>query len=345
MSKMRDEIREQPAVLERTLQANRVPIEELRAILRRDPPRLIMLAARGTSDNAAQFGRYLLEITTGIPVTLAAPSIFTLYHAPFHFEGALVVAISQSGESSDTNLVLERAREQGVRTIGVTSEASSALSTIAEHLFLVHAGRERSVAATKTYTGQLLILYLLAYSLGADIALDDLARVPEWTSRALALELDIARRAERYRFMDHAVVLGRGLNYANAFEFALKLMETCYVVAERFSSADLLHGPIAMLEASFPAFLFAPGGVTWPGTREMLATLNELKAETLIVTDTSNVEAARDRRAVIVPVALDELFTPIPYIIPAQLFAASLAEEKGLNPDQPRALTKVTRTL
>ena len=176
----------------------------------------------------------------------------------------LVVAISQSGESTDTNLVLERAREQGARTIGITTEGSSALAQIAEHVFLVHAGREQSVAATKTYTGQLLLLYLVAYALGADIALDDLARVPEWTDRALTLELDIARRAERYRFMEHAVVLGRGLNYANAFEFALKLMETCYVVAERFSSADLLHGPIAMLDAAFPAFLFAPAGVTWP---------------------------------------------------------------------------------
>ena len=145
--------------------------------------------------------------------------------------------------------------------------------------------------------------------------------------------------------MDHAIVLGRGLNYASAFEFSLKLMETCYVVAERFSSADLLHGPIAMLEASFPAFLFAPEGVTWPGTREMMATLGELKAETMIFTDVSNVEAARDRRAVIVPVALDELFTPIPYIVPAQLFAVSLAAEKGLNPYLPRAVTKVTRTL
>jgi glutamine---fructose-6-phosphate transaminase (isomerizing) len=345
MSKMRDEIREQPAVLERTLQAERGPIEELRKILERDPPRLIMLAARGTSDNAAQFGRYLLEMTTGIPVTLAAPSIFTLYRAPFRFDGALVVAISQSGESTDTNVVLERAREHGARTIGITNEANSALSKIAEHLFLVHAGREQSVAATKTYTGQLLLLYLLAYALGAPIALDDLARVPDWTNRALTLELEMARRAERYRFMEHAVVLGRGLNYASAFEFALKLMETCYVVAERFSSADLLHGPIAMLEASFPAFLFAPSGVTWSGTREMVTTLNELKAEPLIFTDVSNVEAARDRRAVIVPVALDELFTPIPYIVPAQLFAASLAEEKGLNPDQPRALNKVTRTL
>jgi glucosamine--fructose-6-phosphate aminotransferase (isomerizing) len=345
MSKMLDEIREQPAVLERTLQANRKPIEELRAILRRDPPRFIMLTARGTSDNAAQFGRYLLEITAGIPVTLAAPSIFTLYRARFCFDGVLVIAISQSGESTDTNLVLQCAREQGARTIGITNDASSTLARVAEHVFLVQAGREHAVGATKTYTGQLMLLYMLAYALGADIELDDLARLPEYTSRALTLELEIARRAERYRFMEHAVVLGRGLNYANAFEFALKLMETCYVVAERFSSADLLHGPIAMLDASFPAFLFEPAGVTWPGLREMIGKLTELQAETLIITDTDNVEAARDRRAIVLPVALDEIFTPIPYIVPAQLFAVSLAEEKGLNPDQPRAVSKVTRTM
>ena len=167
---MLDEIREQPAALERTLHAERGHIQELRAVLERERPRLIMLVARGTSDNAAQFGRYLLEVTTGIPVTLAAPSIFTLYKANFNFDGILVVAISQSGESTDTNLVLERAREQGARTIGITNEASSTLARLAEHVFLVHAGREKSVAATKTYTGQLLVLYLLAHALGANIA-------------------------------------------------------------------------------------------------------------------------------------------------------------------------------
>jgi glucosamine--fructose-6-phosphate aminotransferase (isomerizing) len=346
MSKMLDEIREQPAALERTLHAERKNIEQLRAVLERERPRLVMLAARGTSDNAAQFGRYLLEVTTGIPVSLAAPSIFTLYQAKFNFEGVLVIAISQSGESTDTNMVLERAREQGARTIGITNEASSTLAKLAEHVFLVHAGREKSVAATKTYTGQLLVLYLVAHALGADIAVDDLVRIPEWVQSTLGLEPEIARRAERYRFMDHAVVIGRGLNYANAFEFALKLMETCYVVAERFSSADLLHGPIAMVEASFPAFLFAPAGVTWPGTREMIEKLAQLKAETLIISDPSNQEAVgQNGRTVSVPVPLDELFTPIPYIIPAQLFAACLAGEKGLNPDQPRTISKVTRTM
>ncbi len=341
---MLEEIREQPATLERTLQSERKSVEELRAILARHTPRLIMLVARGTSDNAAQFGRYLLEITTGIPVTLAAPSIFTLYDAPFRFDDVLVIAISQSGESTDTNLVVERARQQGARTIGITNEPSSTLARLAQHPFLVQAGREQSIAATKTYTGQLLLLYMLAHALDGKIALDDLARLPEWASRALALEKDVARRAERYRFMEHAVVVGRGLNYANAFEFALKLMETCYVVAERFSSADFLHGPIAMVDASFPAFLFAPCGVTWPGTREMIEKLTRLQAESLIITDQSNSEAV-GKPAITLPFALEEIFTPIPYIIPAQLFAARLAEEKGFNPDQPRTLSKVTRTL
>jgi glucosamine--fructose-6-phosphate aminotransferase (isomerizing) len=346
MSKMLEEIREQPASLERTLEAERGRIEQLRGRLKRERPRLIMLAARGTSDNAAQFGRYLLEITTGIPVTLAAPSIFTLYSAPFQFDGVMVIAISQSGESTDTNLVLQRAREHGALTIGVTNEESSTLARLAEWTFLVRAQKERSVAATKTYTGQLLMLYLIAYALGAGLNLDDVARVPELASRALDLEPEIAERAERYRFMERAVVIGRGLNYANAFEFALKMMETCYVVAERFSAADLLHGPIAMIEPSFPSFLFAPSGVTWPGIKETLEKLLLLEAETLIITDQSNREAiAMSKRSVCLPMKLDELYTPIPYIIPAQIFAARIAAEKGLNPDRPRTISKVTRTM
>jgi glucosamine--fructose-6-phosphate aminotransferase (isomerizing) len=346
MSKMLEEIEEQPAALERTLQGELGAIGELRRRLSAKPPRMILLAARGTSDNAAQFGRYLLEITTGIPVSLAAPSIFTLYQAPVKLDDTLVVAISQSGESTDTNLVLERAKEQGCVTIGVTNEASSSLARLAEHTFLVRAGKEKSVAATKTYTGQLLMLYLLAYALGGRIELDDFMRLPAWTESALRLEPEVRAKAERFRFMDHAVVVGRGLNYSNAFEFALKLMETCYVIAERFSSADLLHGPIAMVEAGFPAFLFAPSGVTWPGLRGMIEKLNDLRAETLLITDLGNPEAvAMQKNSIIIPAELPEMYTPIPYIVPAQLFAATLAEHKGINPDQPRTLSKVTRTM
>jgi glucosamine--fructose-6-phosphate aminotransferase (isomerizing) len=347
MSKMLEEIREQPEALERTLRLGLKPAARLAREIALKRPKLIILAARGTSDNAAQLGRYLLEIATGIPVSLAAPSLYTLYHAKIDLKNALIVAISQSGESTDTNLVLECGREQGALTVGITNEPASTLAKLAEHVFLVRARRERSVAATKTYTGQVMLLYLLAHALGAKIRLDDLRRVPDWAACALELEEEITARAERYRFMERAVVVGRGLNYANAFEFALKMMETCYVVAERFSTADFLHGPIAMVERSFPMFLFAPSGVTWEGMRDMIGRLAALNAETLIFTDRSNREAVESHaRAVVIPAKLSrEWYTPIPYIIPAQIFAASLAAWKGIDPDQPRTLSKVTRTL
>jgi glucosamine--fructose-6-phosphate aminotransferase (isomerizing) len=343
---MLEEIRQQPDALERTLSSELRRIERFKQRVSKRRPGLIVLAARGTSDNAAQFGRYLLEVTTGIPVSLAAPAIYTLYNARVDYRDALVVALSQSGESTDTNLVLARAREQGALTMGITNEPNSTLARLAEHVFLVRAGKEKSVAATKTYTGQLMMLYLLAYALGAKIRTDDLQRLPERAQAALDLEADIAELSGRYRFMDHAVVVGRGLNYSNAFEFALKLMETCYVVAERFSSADFLHGPIAMIGRDFPVFLFAPSGATWRSIAETLGKVEPLKAETLIITDTGNIDAAaHGTRVIRLPHKLPELYTPIPYIIPAQIFAACLADQKGLDPDKPRTISKVTLTM
>ncbi len=357
MSTMRDEICQQPASIERTLETEWNHAGKLRAHFERNPARLVVLAARGTSDNAAQFGRYLLEISTGIPVSLAAPSVFTLYRSGVNLKNAVVVGISQSGESTDTNIVLEHAKAAGAFTIGVTNESESTLAKLADETFLVRAGKEKSVAATKTYTGQQTCFYLLAHALGASLSLEDLKRIPEWASSALELEAEIRERAERYCFMRHAVCVGRGLNYSNSFEFALKLMETCYVVAERFSSADLLHGPIAMLERSFPAFLFCPPGPTWGPMLELYSKLQSIQAETVIVTDKSNAAAA-DLEGLLqppltIPASLahrhehlpEDLYTPIPYVIPAQLFAGSLAEVKHLDPDKPRSLNKVTQNL
>jgi glucosamine--fructose-6-phosphate aminotransferase (isomerizing) len=353
MSRMREEIREQPEALERTLKREVPRIARLRSLLERNRPRFIVLVARGTSDNAAHFGRYLLEICTGIPCSLAAPSIFTVYCASPRLEQALVVGISQSGESTDTNMVIERARQLGALTVGITNESRSSLARLAEQLILVHAGRERSVAATKTYTGQLMVLYLLAYALGAPIRLEDLERVPELATIALQTESEIAQLAVRYRFMNDAAVVGRGLNYSNALEFALKLIETCAIVADPFSSADFLHGPIAMVERSFPVFLFAPSGPTWEAMKQVLHKLAQRKADILLITDDSNREAPRlVSRTVRLELGMarrklspSDLYTPIPYIIPAQLFACSLAEEKGLDPDRPPGLSKVTKTV
>ena len=346
MSRMLDEIRQQPEALARTLASELRRTEKLRALIQRRKPRFVALAARGTSDNAAQFGRYLIEIAAGIPVSLSAPSVHTVYNARLNYKDSLVVAISQSGESTDTNAVLEQARKSGALTIGITNEQKSAMTGIAEHVILVHAGREKSVAATKTYTGQLMALYLLAWALGAKLRIEDLESLPDLAATALQLESEVSSLAERYRFMHHAVVVGRGLNYANAFEFALKMMETSYVVAERFSSADFLHGPIAMVDRNFPVFLFAPSGPTWGSMQEILEKLADLKAETVVITDRRNPAAANvASRVISVPARIPELFTPIPYIIPAQLFAAALAAEKNLDADRPRTLSKITRTM
>lgn len=349
---MLDEVRQQPEALARTLEEGLRPLQGLGREFERRRPRLVILVARGTSDNAAQFGRYLIEITTGIPVSLSAPSVVTLYESSLDLSGVLVVGISQSGESTDTNAVLADAHVRGAITLGITNEASSAMAEIAGYTLLARAGKEESVAATKTYTCQLLALYLLANALGGRVTIEALRRLPEWVQGVLETEERVAEVAERYTFMTRAVTVGRGLNYANALEWGLKLMETCYVVAERFSSADLMHGPIALVEHSFPVFVFAPAGVTWPSMCGVLDRLEELRAETLVVTDEDNTEAAcKPARLIQLPIHTGgwegpaDLYTPIPYIVPAQLFAAHLSAIKGLNPDRPRALHKVTRTM
>lgn len=343
MSKMMDEIFEQSHALERTFRAELKHAERFSRFAR-GKFRLIVLVARGTSDNAAIFGRYFLELTTGIPVSLAAPSLHTLYHAKVDLRDALVIGVSQSGAGTDINLVLESARRNGAYTIAITNEAKSPMAGIVDDVFLVRAGRQRSVAATKTYTGQLMIFYLIACALGRQCRLSEIGAIPEHAHAALATADQIRELVERYRYMRQCAVVARGLNYANAVELALKLMETCYVVAERFSSADFLHGPIAMVEPNFPVLVFMPPGPTFASQAQLVRRLRGLRAETLVIThDHAKVPAAT--RTIRVPGSIPEVYTPIPYIIPGQIFAALLAEAKGINPDQPRSLRIVTKTV
>ncbi len=341
---MLQEIAEQPAALARTIQAERAKISRLGSFIKQREVDLIVLVARGSSDNAALFGRYLLEITTGVPVSLSAPSVHTLYCAKLNLRRALVVGVSQSGEGEDINQVLENARDCGAYTIGLTNEPSSSMVGIVDEVLLMHGGRERSVAATKTFTGQMMLFYMLAAALAERTPSWSYDAIPDFAARALEQRPAILELVQRYVFMENCVVVGRGLAYANAYELALKLMETCYVVAERFSSADFLHGPVAMVERHFPVILFAPPGVMLSGVKDLIQRLSELHADTMAIT--SDLEAAENcSRAVIMPKEIDEFVAPIPYIIPGQLFAALLAEAKGLDPDQPRSLSKVTRTL
>ena len=303
-----------------------------------------MLVARGSSDNAALFGRYLLEIKTGIPVSLAAPSVYTLYGGQLKLGRALVIGVSQSGEGEDIISVLERARACGAYTVGITNEPASSMARVVDELLVMHGGRERSVAATKTFTGQMMLFYLLAAALGDGGRSFNYEAIPELAARSLEHEESLRQLVERYVFMENCIVVGRGLLYANAYELALKLMETCYVVAERFSSADFFHGPLAIIERHFPIILFAPPGITLDGARLLMNRLQELHADTLAITAYEQV-MGMSTRSVRMAAEIEEVLAPIPYIIPAQLFAALLADAKGLNPDAPRSLSKVTRTL
>ncbi len=345
MSFMLKEIHEQPEVLERILRHERGKVRQLGETLRQRSIRLIILVARGSSDNAAQFGRYLLEIATGIPVSLAAPSVYTLYGAKLQLQHALVVGVSQSGEGEDINCVLAEARASGAFTIGITNEAGSAMLKIVDVPLLIHGGRERSVAATKTFTGQMMIFYLLAEALaGCAGVTEGYDRVPEYCARALKQEAAVRELVQRYAFIENCVVLGRGLLYGNAYELALKLMETCYVVAERFSTADFFHGPLAMVERHFPVILFAAPGAMMPGVKSLAGRLKELRAETLAITSDAELASICSRVVAMDP-GVSEFLAPIPYMVPGQLLAALLAEAKGLDPDTPRSLSKLTRTL
>jgi glutamine---fructose-6-phosphate transaminase (isomerizing) len=344
MSSMMKEIVEQPEALARTLRAERAHAEDFKALARARKFRLIVLVARGTSDNAAQFGRYLFELTSGVPVSLAAPSIHTLYHARLDLRDALVVGVSQSGEGTDINRVLASARRQGAYTVGITNEAHSAMAHEVDDAFLVHAGRQHSVAATKTYTGQLMVLYLLAAALSPQITLEAISEIPHRVRETLKLADEVRDLVQRYRYMRQCVVVARGINYANAFELALKLMETCYVVAERFSSADFLHGPIALIERDFPVLMFLPPGKTFRDLSRLADRLRKLRAETVVISS-AGASLPASTRAIRVPGTIPEIYTPIPYIVPGQLFAAHLAAVKGLDPDKPRSLQIVTRTV
>jgi glucosamine--fructose-6-phosphate aminotransferase (isomerizing) len=218
------------------------------------------------------------------------------------------------------------------------------MTSLVNETLLMHGGRERSVAATKTFTGQMLLFYMLAAELAESSPSFSYERIPDFVSAALEQQPAILELVQRYVFMENCVVVGRGLAYANAYELALKLMETCYVVAERFSSADFLHGPLAMVERHFPVFLFAPPGKMLAGVKSLIERLAELHADTLAITSDIDV-AGLCTRSIIMPREIDEFLAPIPYIVPGQLFAALLAEAKGLDPDSPRSLSKVTRTL
>lgn len=338
------EIQEQPEVLTRLTRDEATNIRRIAEALRQREIRYVVISARGSSDNAATYAKYLFGAVARLPVSLATPSLFTLYRQPPDLTQALVMGISQSGQSTDIVEVVREGARQGAATLAVTNASESPLADTAEHVIDIHAGAEKSVAATKTYTAQLTALALFAsYWVDDESRLDGIRRLPEQVADVLALDDLVSQRAERYRYMDDCVVVGRGYNYATAFEISLKLKELTYVVAEPYSSADFRHGPIALIERGFPAICIMPGGVAYDHVFKLASDLRERDAELVVISDEG---AALDlaTTAFRLPIGIPEWLSPITSVVPGQLLALHLTHAKGFDPDHPRGLHKVTDT-
>ena len=343
---LRDEILEQPAVLRRWVTTRTEEVQRVASAVRERGVEYVFLAARGTSDNAGVYAQYLMGSRNGLPVALAAPSLFTMYDEAPRLGNALVVGISQSGQSPDIVSVVKEGRKQGAITLAITNDAESPLAQEAEMVLDLQAGPERAVAATKTYTAELMALACLSTAMAGsgEEDLEALARVPGAVEYALGLEGEAERIARQAVDMAHCVVLGRGYNYATAQEWALKLKELAYVFTDVYSTADFQHGPIAILEERFPVLAIASKGAVFADQIALLKRLrDEYGAEVVVISDSD--EALEVGHAGLkVGGGLPEWLTPIVNIVAGQLFTYHLARGKGLDVEKPRTLRKVTLT-
>jgi glutamine---fructose-6-phosphate transaminase (isomerizing) len=341
VTRMRTEIGEQPAALRATIAAL-LPRAPEAAALARDT-RQVLLIARGTSDNAAVYGSYLIQAHAGRLATLAAPSIATTYRSRVDLSGVLAVALSQSGQTEEIVETLAWARDCGARTLAITNGAGSPLAQGADVTFLLQAGTERAVPATKTFTTQLAALAVLAIALGADLDPGELRGVPDEIEAMLACPPDTGPMVDELAADQGVVVSGRGLVYAAALELALKLKEACYLHAMGLSYADLLHGPIAVVDARTPAIvLAADSGPTLDGTVDLARRVTGAGARAYGIGGGDRLAAACTR-ALPGP-RLPEWLAPMGLIVPGQLLTEALARRLGLDPDRPRGLSKITQT-
>jgi glutamine---fructose-6-phosphate transaminase (isomerizing) len=349
MSHFESEIREQPACLARLLRVGRDSAEQIGQAVRQTAPRFVVTAARGSSDNAARYAKYLFGAHNHLVVSLGAPSLVTQYQAAPALDQALVIGISQSGESPDIVALLAEGRRQGALTVAVTNQLGSPLAQAAAHVLELHIGPELAVGASKSYTGQLLALAMLSAAIEDDPARwGDLERLPDAAGMTLALNPPrqvTAAVASLASTANRMLVVGRGFNFATTFEIALKIKETAYVMADPYAAPDLFHGPLAMVEPGFPAIVIAPRGATVANMTSAIDVLADRGADIVTISDD---EVLRERTGVRVglplPPNIPEWISPITAVIPGQLWALALAETRGLDPDSPRGLSKVTRT-
>jgi glutamine---fructose-6-phosphate transaminase (isomerizing) len=340
---MTAEIAEQPEVLARLLASAGPSVTEVAAVIRAASPRFVLFAARGTSDHAALYGKYLAEVRLGWAAGLASPSSMTAYGARPDLHDVLFVAVSQSGASPDLVESTVTARQCGALTLAVTNAAGSPLAAAAELHLDVLAGTERAVAATKTYTAELLTLWMLVDALcGGDFS--SAAGVPAAVAACVREPSGdlVAAAARHYLDADRIVLTARGYSYATVAEAALKLMETSYLAAQSFSGADLLHGPMAMVSAGTPVIAVVSEGHGGRAMDPVIARLEQLGADLFVVGEAGTV--ARTGKGFVLPAGIPEELSPLMEIVPLQRLACSLALARGLDPDAPRGLSKITHT-
>lgn len=343
-SLLEQEIKEQPDVLRAVLSEEWANIQTIAEAIRARSPSMVMIAARGSSDNAARYGKYLFGAANQLPVALATPSLFTRYATPPKLRDTLVLGISQSGQSQDVLAVVQEARRQGTFSLAITNDEHSPMAQSADHTIHLRAGRERSIAATKTYSASLYVLALLSVALNQDAAgFDLLGTIPGLAEIVLTRTADYIQAAEAYKEIQSCVVIGRGYNYGTAFEISLKLKELARLLAEPYSTADFQHGPVALVRDGFPILAVVTGGAVRDEIVDFLQSLQKRKPRVIVLGDDfSELEGAQ---TVLAPIpATPEWASPLLTVIPGQLFAFGLTLAKGLDPDHPEGLTKITIT-
>jgi glucosamine--fructose-6-phosphate aminotransferase (isomerizing) len=332
------EVRESAGAIAAQFDANEARIRELAAALRRDPPRLIATGARGSSDNAATFAKYLFETRLGVTTTSAAPSVQSLYAAAQDLDGALFLAVSQSGRSPDLVGQAEAAKRSGARVVAMVNVEDSPLAHAADVVIPLRAGAEFSVAATKSFLCSLsAILQLAAEWKGDDALRAAIHAVP--TALEASWPLDWSPLVDGLADAQNLFVVGRGLGLAAAQEVALKLKETCGLHAEAFSAAEVQHGPMALVGPGFPVLFFAQADDTLESTLAVAAKFRARGAHVWIAGESEG------ERALPLAPALDPACAPLVAVHRCYGAINALAIRRGRNPDAPPHLNKVTETI
>jgi glucosamine--fructose-6-phosphate aminotransferase (isomerizing) len=342
MSWVEAELREQPVALERFLATESAHVEAIVRALLPEDVRYLLIVSRGSSSNVARYLQYLFGTVNRLPVAFATPSLYTVYDAPPELGPAAVIGISQSGASPDVVAVLAEARRQGRPTLAITNDPSSPLALAADSVLQLHAGEERAVAATKTYLNSIAAVALLSTA-GDARRLGDLLAMPGKVGEQIERSLEAGGALDGYREVEGGSVVARGVNYGAAFEIALKIRELSGAQFEAFSSADLLHGPIAALKRGRPAIVIAPSGRTLASMSVAVEKVRERGAELIAISDDEHFLAEADVPLPLVS-GVPEWLSPLLTVVPGQVAAVRLATLRDVDLDSPAGLTKITLT-